>query len=126
MNTATGQKQKLILVIDDDRIVHKLLTHMFTEHGYVVNSLMDPEKVIETVNRVSPDLIILDLSMPHMSGFDVLKLLFENDIHTPVIVLSATSQAHNVEYVLDLGARYFVPKPFKKEFLLQKVKELIG
>ncbi len=126
MNTATEQKQKLILVIDDDRIVHKLLTHMFTESGYAVRTLIDPTKAVETVKSVSPDLIILDLSMPHMSGFDVLKLLFENEIHIPVIVLSATSQAHNVEYVLDLGARYFVPKPFKKEFLLQKVKGLIG
>lgn len=113
-------------MIDDDRIVHKLLTHLFTENGYMVNSLMEPEKVIDTVKNVSPDLIILDLSMPHMSGFDVLKLLFENDIHTPVIMLSATSQAHNIEYGLDLGARYFIPKPFKKEFLLQKVKGLIG
>jgi len=126
LDTAMEQKQKLILVIDDDRIVHKLLTHLFTENGYAVNSLMDATQTVETVKSVSPDLIILDLSMPHISGFDVLKLLFENNIHTPVIVLSATSQAHNVEYVLDLGARYFVPKPFKKEFLLQKVKDLIG
>lgn len=126
MNTATEQKQKLILVIDDDRMIHKLLTHIFIGQGYAVKTELDATKAVETVKNVLPDLIILDLSMPHMSGFDVLKLLFENEIHIPVIVLSATSQAHNVEYVLDLGARYFIPKPFKKEFLLQKVKGLIG
>lgn len=119
-------EQKIILVIDDDRIVHKLLSNIFMENGYTVKSLLDPTESLQTVQKLSPDLIVLDLSMPYMSGFDVLKLLFENDIHTPVIMLSATSQAHNIEYGLDLGARYFIPKPFEIEFLLQKVKELIG
>lgn len=124
MNIA--MEQKIILVIDDDRIVHKLLSNIFMENGYTVKSLLDPTESLQTVQKLSPDLIVLDLSMPYMSGFDVLKLLFENDIHTPVIMLSATSQAHNIEYGLDLGARYFIPKPFEIEFLLQKVKELIG
>ena len=126
MNIAMEQKQKVILVIDDDRIVHKLLSNMFTESGYAVKSLLDPTEALRTVQELMPDLIVLDLSMPHMSGFDVLKILFENDIHIPVIMLSATSQAHNIEYGLDLGARYFIPKPFEKGFLLSKVKELIG
>ena len=124
MNTTA--KQKLILVIDDDRMVQKLLDLILTQGGYAVKGLADATKVLDILKDTSPDLIILDLSMPHMSGFDVLKLLFERGVYTPVIVLSAASQQHNVQYVLDLGARYFISKPFKKEFVLQKVKEVIG
>lgn len=116
---------KIILVIDDDKMVHKLLQHILTKEGYDVVTLIQPADAVKSIGEHTPDLILLDVSMPDISGFEVLKALNEQNIHIPTVLLSATSQQHNIDYGFELGIRGFIPKPFSKTALIKKIREIL-
>lgn len=117
-----------ILAIDDEPANLKLLDKMLRSHGYEKVVLIDdPRRVVEVYKEAPPDLILLDLNMPEMDGFEVIRTLKElNDpLLPPIIVLTAQQGRPYMLQALTEGARDFVTKPFDRVELLMRVRNLL-
>ncbi|HTE83146.1 MAG TPA: response regulator transcription factor [Dehalococcoidia bacterium] len=110
-----------VLVIDDEPQVLRLLRTSLTERGYDVATAPTGEEAMEAFGRRLPDVIILDLVMPGMSGLDVCRALREQSA-VPVIVLSAHGDERDKVLALDLGADDYLTKPFGMEELLARIR----
>ena len=119
---------KKILVVDDEPGFVELVAGILTDKGYAVSTAFDGRQAITRVNQDIPDLIILDIKMPQMSGYDVCRILRDNrrfkDI--PIIMLSAMSELENVKTGMSLGAVSYISKPFEQNTLLAMIQGLIG
>ena len=122
--------QKKILLVDDDPSILRILGDIFTDEGYTVVAATDGESGIEKVKEYNPNLIILDVMLPGINGFEVCKLLKEDSKtkHIPIIILTGISTSILTEHkkkALDLGANDYMSKPFNMEDLLNRAKTLI-
>jgi DNA-binding response OmpR family regulator len=119
---------KRIAVIDDDRSHRGMVVLILQRQGYMVLEAGDGESGLFLIRTFQPDLIILDLSMPLMSGFDVSRLLNEDETTAaiPVLIISAMAKTVDIDALLATGARRFMTKPFKPADLLETVAELLG
>lgn len=120
----TGKK---ILCIDDSNTALLLLEYSLNEAGYQAITALTVGEAIEIINKEIPDLILLDLSMPAVSGYDFLKMRSQLNIEkVPVIVVSAYDSLDSVESTRDLGAVDFVSKPISIETILKKINALLN
>jgi two-component system alkaline phosphatase synthesis response regulator PhoP len=113
---------KRILLIEDEPGIVLTLTDRLTGEGYSVESAADGESGLERATRDAFDLLLLDLMLPRMSGFDVCKELRKRGIETPVIMLTARGQVVDKVVGLKLGADDYVTKPFEMAELLARVE----
>ncbi|RPH29039.1 MAG: response regulator [Bacteroidales bacterium] len=116
--------EKLVLVADDSRTSRLFICTFLENAGY---KTIQAENGIEALNRYNeqkPCCIVLDLLMPEMDGFEVLKKLKEMKSETPVIVLSADVQEVVKNECFGYGAEAFLSKPFKKEELIETVERV--
>jgi two-component system, OmpR family, alkaline phosphatase synthesis response regulator PhoP len=95
-----------IVVADDDRMFRKAAETTLRRQGYVVTTASDGEEALQLIRSERPDIIVLDLIMPKLQGFDVLQVLKQDSITAaiPVIVLSSLTQEQDKQEALDLGA----------------------
>lgn len=114
-----------IAVVDDDVVIRTVLAKTFQTIQAKVDQFESGTAFIPAALSQTYDLIFLDLLMPGMNGFEVLIKLKENDITTPVIVLSAISQREAVIKVLSSGVKSYMIKPLKPEALLKKTIEVL-
>lgn len=114
-----------IAVVDDDVVIRTVLAKTFQTIHAQVDVFESGNAFIPKVLAQNYDLIFLDLMMPGMNGFEVLIKLQENDIKTPVIVLSAVSQREAVLKVLSAGVKSYMIKPLKPDALLKKTIEVL-
>jgi DNA-binding response OmpR family regulator len=116
-----------ILVIEDDRFLRKAAEAALRRHGYSVLTASDGETGLQVARAEHPDLVLLDLIMPGMQGFEVLKLL-KQDASTmpiPVIILSNLGQDSDVKAALEAGAvDYLVKANLALEMLVERVRAL--
>lgn len=117
-----------IAVIDDDQIVRSLIQKAFTLIGAKTDLFDSGKKFIEKIkdNETNYDLIILDIFMNDMNGFEVITKLKENAITTPVIIYSQAIMREMIVKALSLGARSYILKPQKPEALIQKAMEVLN
>jgi len=114
-----------VLVIDDDPDVRDLLQMALEEWGYRVLCAADGDTGIARSLNDNPDLIILDMMMPRVSGFAVLqRLKQQHGLEVPIIMLSAIESDHQRAYAEFLGAELFLMKPVRPLELLQYVRRL--
>ena len=126
-DTVNMTNDPTILVIDDDPIVHKLLRAMLAQQGYAVVDAYRGEEGFELAGQTRPDLILLDIMMPEMDGFETIAL-FKQDVRSqeiPIIFLSAKANTSDKVRGLELGAADFVNKPFERAELLARIKTQI-
>ena len=114
--------QKRILLIEDEPGIVLTLTDRLTGEGYSVESAADGESGLERASRDPFDLLLLDLMLPRMSGFDVCRELRKRGIDTPVIMLTARGQVVDKVVGLKLGADDYVTKPFEMAELLARIE----
>jgi DNA-binding response OmpR family regulator len=114
-----------ILVVEDDPKISKLLVSDLELEGYIVNTAKDGFEGLEQAKRVKPDLIILDVMMPKMSGYDVCRALRKDGSDVPIIMLTAKGQEGEKVVGLGLGADDYVTKPFSGLELMARVKALL-
>jgi len=117
-----------ILVVDDDRVIQKLLSVNFEMEGYRVVTASDGLDGLAQVEAVNPDIILLDVMMPRMDGLTVARKL-KSDPSTkgiPIVLLSAKAQSTDIQLGLEAGAEDYITKPFDPLELLDKVAALIG
>ncbi len=116
-----------ILVIEDDRFLRKAAEAALRRHGYTVLTALDGETGLAVARVEHPDLVLLDLIMPGMQGFEVLKLLKEDASTSsiPVIILSNLGQDSDVKKALEAGAvDYLVKANLALDMLVGRVKAL--
>lgn len=101
-----------ILLVEDDRGASRFIKKGLTEKGYAVDAVFDGEEGLYMATTQACDLIILDVMLPEMSGFEVLKGIRKQGIVTPVIFLTAKDEKSDVVHGLELGADDYLIKPF--------------
>ena len=117
--------QPLILVVDDEPDVAQLLSLQLSSEGYRVQVALDGPTAIEQSRAIEPNLIILDVMMPHMSGFEVCQKIREFS-NAPILMLTARAQGDkDVAVGLDSGADDYVTKPYSPIQLLARVRALL-
>ncbi len=119
---------KKILLIEDDPTFSLILQISLKSRGYDVQAVDDGLKGLSRAAEYRPDLIVLDVNLPVLSGFDVAKKLKESESlkDIPIIMLTALSQEVNISRGYSLGIEDYLIKPFPVEHIFIKVKKLIG
>lgn len=115
---------KKILLIDDDRTLVSLLTEYLTTEGFDIISCYDGLSGVEQAHQGNIDLILLDVMMPKMDGFSVLKKLGEH-YKTPILMLTAKGDDNDKILGLELGADDYLSKPFKHRELLARINAIL-
>ena len=119
---------KKILIVEDDKFLRELIAKKLSEEGFIVEEASDGEEGIRKIKEGRPDLILLDLILPSIDGFEVLEKIKE-DLETkpiPVIVLSNLGQKEDIERGLKLGAfDYLVKAHFTPGEVIEKVRNAL-
>ncbi len=121
------EKNRKILVIDDDPTFIKLTSSVLTSKGYEVTIADEAPKGLELAMKQIPDLIILDIMMPIINGYNICRLLKsqEGHRHIPIILLSSRNQVEDRKIGKEVGADGYLTKPLNTNELLSKVQELL-
>ena len=117
--------RKIILIAEDEQILRRVLVKNFEAEGYRVMEAADGEEALEKARRTSVDLLILDIMMPKMNGYDVCKTLREEKNDLPIIMLTARGAVEDKLDGFDSGADDYVVKPFSIEVLLRRVEAVL-
>lgn len=113
---------KKVLVVEDDFLLLEMYSMMLNGQGLTVFKASDGKKGLELIKQEKPDLILLDLNMPSVSGFQVLADLKEQDNRTPVIVISNTDETQAITRCRELGAKEYI---VKAQTNLDQIKEIV-
>ena len=119
---------KNILIIEDDRFLRELIAKKLTKESYAVSEAVDGEDGIKKIKTEKPDLILLDLILPGIDGFEVLSQMKEDQgiASIPVIILSNLGQKEDVEKGLKLGAAdYLIKAHFTPGEIIEKIKAVL-
>jgi DNA-binding response OmpR family regulator len=114
-----------ILVVEDEHRIAMAIKEGLQEEGYAVDVEYDGEDGYNAASADEYDVIILDVMMPILSGYDVLRKLRADGNHTPVLILTAKDQNKDVVKGLDTGADDYLAKPFSFEILLARIRALL-
>ncbi len=115
-----------ILLVDDEPDILKMVGKRLESEGYEVSLAIDGEEALEKIQEENPDLVILDIMLPKVNGFEVCRQLKQNSLHQgiPVILFTAMTQQKDKRLGLECGADAYVCKPFRTDELLDKIREL--
>jgi DNA-binding response OmpR family regulator len=113
-----------ILVVDDQASVRQLLHDYLTEQGFNVITATDGQSAIYTARHEEPDLILLDIMMPRMDGYDFLRQ-YRQERQTPVIIITAREEETDAVVGLELGADDYVIKPFRMRELVARIHAVL-
>ena len=119
-----GVTQK-ILVVEDDANIRELVVWNLSEEGYECVSADSGREGLEAARRESPDLILLDLMLPVLDGFEVIKTLRMEGVRTPVIMLTAKNEETDKVIGLEFGADDYITKPFGIRELKARIKAVL-
>ncbi|MDD2751602.1 MAG: response regulator [Candidatus Omnitrophica bacterium] len=117
-----------ILVVDDDKDIVDSLHSKLTREGYQVVSAFDGEQALTRVKEDDPDIILLDLMLPKLNGFDVLKETREKfkDKWRPIIIISANLELEALKKCYAMEADHYLTKPVTMEKILQGIETMIS
>jgi DNA-binding response OmpR family regulator len=117
-------KKTTILVVDDDAQLLKVVTHNLDAAGYQVLAVRDGVQALEVIERDAPDLVLLDVMLPRMDGFEVCQRVREFS-SVPIIMITARGRSQDKIRGLDLGADDYLTKPFRVDELLARVRAVL-
>ena len=117
-----------ILVADDEPALLRLLEFVLGRRGYMIQGVTNGNAAVEVLKTESPDLVILDVMMPGLDGYEVLTFIRETPRleGLPVVMLTARAQLDDIQRGLTLGADAYLAKPFDPEELLSVVESLVS
>ena len=110
-----------ILVVDDEPEVRKLMEHFLTDRGYEVRLATNGREGLAAIDTFVPDVVLLDMLMPEMDGFETLKQLAARAPGLPVIMVTVNEDVQTTSRLLQFGAADYVPKPFNLDYLEQAI-----
>jgi two-component system, OmpR family, response regulator len=115
---------KKILIVEDDATLNGILQYNLKNEGYTVFSVSDGAQALDSAKNNQPDLILLDVMLPTMNGFEVCRILRQSS-DVPILILTAKDDEIDKVVGLDLGADDYITKPFKMRELLARVRALL-
>jgi type II secretory ATPase GspE/PulE/Tfp pilus assembly ATPase PilB-like protein len=123
-----GQAAAKVLLVDDEDSLRKVMKDLLERDGYVVAEARDGAQALDQIDRVGPDIIVLDLNLPGLDGYGVLSHLRSRPATAsiPVIVLTAKGDEDNEVRVFELGADDFLTKPFRARALSARLEAVLG
>ncbi len=122
------EQRKKILIVDDERLTRAVLQHDVILAGYDVMVASNGKEAMQKIREVTPDLIVVDLVMPDMNGFEMCRQIRSNEQtkKTPVIVVSALQSQADIQEAKASGADVYLTKPIKPEEFIMHVKKYLG
>jgi len=114
--------EKTLLIVEDEKSIMDILSFNLKREGYKTIEAMDGEKGLELARSDNPDLILLDVMLPKLDGFEVCRKLRQEGATTPVIMLTAREEETDKVLGLELGADDYITKPFSMRELLARIK----
>jgi diguanylate cyclase (GGDEF)-like protein len=118
-----------VLVVDDDRNLRKIISTNLELAGFTVESAADGQEALEVIEQAQPDLVLLDLMMPHMDGYDVARKIRGHPnpsvANVPIIILTAKGETEDKLRGFEAGADDYITKPFGPQELLARVRAKI-
>lgn len=114
-----------ILIVDDSPTVGMTTAWILTHHGYQVEVAKDGLSALSALHTFSPDLVLLDIRLPHLDGYRLCEMLRSKTEYKeiPIIMVSGISSAESIQRAVDAGANLYLPKPVNDEELLAAIKE---
>lgn len=123
-----AEEAKKIMIVEDDRFLSFLLKSRLEKDGFVIEQMFDGEEAIQRLKQEVPDLIVLDLIMPKVTGFEVLKTISVTPeiSKVPVVIVSNLAQDSDIEKARELGAKeYYVKVKVSIDDLVNRIKALL-
>ena len=120
-----AEKKDLVLIVDDDEAVQSVLYKVISSNGLDARVVASGEEALEVTRRYHFDLILLDVNMRGIDGFEVVQELRKRGVKTPIIIVSGRKEDYDTLYGLDIGADDYITKPFNPIVLGAKVKAMI-
>ena len=120
---------KKILVVEDDKFLRELIIQKLLKEGYEVLQAADGEEGVKKAKEGKPDLALLDIILPGIDGFEVLRQIRagETNSHLPVVILSNVGQKEDIEKGMELGATdYLIKAHFTPGEIVEKIKAILG
>lgn len=114
-----------LLVAEDEKLLNRTITERLTKQGYSVDNCFDGEDALYYIENAKYDGIILDIMMPKINGFEVLKRIRDKKILTPVLVLTAKDSDEDIIKGLDTGANDYLTKPFSFAVLSARIRAML-
>ena len=116
-----------ILIAEDERDIRELIKFTLTFAGHQITEAVNGEEAVEKAKEIVPDLIMTDVRMPKMTGYEACKAIKENDStkHIPVVILSAKGQDEEKDLGREAGADEYIVKPFAPDQLTKRVAEIL-
>ncbi|OGQ50083.1 MAG: hypothetical protein A3I09_02430 [Deltaproteobacteria bacterium RIFCSPLOWO2_02_FULL_47_10] len=120
-------QQPRILIVDDNKVNIELLKAQLKSYNYTIEMALDGEEALEKISKNPPDMVLLDLMMPKISGYEVCRSIKQNKDtqFIPVIVITALQELDDKLKAIELGADDFLVKPFNKLELITRIKSLL-
>ena len=122
-----SMKKTHIMVIDDEEDILELARYNLEREGYEVSCLISGEEAIETIEDKKPDLVLLDLMLPGMDGYEICKMMKRDEKiqHIPIIMLTAKGEESDIVTGLELGADDYITKPFSPKVLIARLRTVL-
>ena len=120
--------RRLIMIVDDSVTVRKVTSRLLERQGYDIVTAKDGVDAIEQLENVKPDLMLLDIEMPRMDGFEVTNLVRHHDMHSnlPIIMITSRTGEKHRERAFSLGVTHYMGKPFQETELLANIEQLLA
>jgi excisionase family DNA binding protein len=123
-----GPSKKRIMIVDDEPDALALMENILSKEGFELIKVSNATEVGLKAAQLAPDLILLDFLMPEINGFEVCKALRDNEMtrSIPIMAVTCLSKEKEIERIFASGADEYLPKPFKVDQLVEKVRDLVG
>ncbi len=116
---------KKVLIAEDDR-VNLMMVKLFLETtGIKIFNANNGDEAVELADKEKPDIILMDIRMPGMDGLDATRIIRATDKNVPIIAVTAFAMPNDEEIALSAGCSAFVTKPYNKNFLMEKMNNLL-
>jgi chemosensory pili system protein ChpA (sensor histidine kinase/response regulator) len=117
-----------VMVVDDSLTVRKIAGRLLARHGYQVLTAKDGVDALEQLGEVIPDVMLLDIEMPRMDGFDLARNIRADKLlkHIPIIMITSRTADKHRQHAAEIGVNHYLGKPYDEEELLARIRECIG
>ena len=125
--TGANSRNATVMVVDDSRTITIALQRILESDGYLTLAAFDGAEAVVLAKRYRPDLILMDIVMPRMNGFEATRTILSDELtqHTSIVIISGNDQQSDRIWGSRLGAKGFLAKPIGKRELLAKVQETV-
>jgi len=119
--------KKMILIVEDEESLLKLESILLTSRGYEVKGVADGQAALTAVTDIKPDLVLLDIMLPEIDGFEVCRQIKSNEAtkHIPVIMLTAKKSREDMARGEQVGADWYITKPFKSAMVIETIQRFL-